>query len=246
MPSSANHSDGLGPGPAYFAETRWSKILLAGQGTSKESLKAQEELCATYWHPIYSFLRRKGHSPHDAEDLTQQFFVRILGSNVFSRADRSKGRFRGFLLGSLKHFLADEARKAATQKRRGDICMDRLDFSRAEERYSLEPDPGLTPEQVYDRRWAATLLDLAFQRLREDFAAAEQLDRFEVLKRFLSEEAASGDYQVPARQLRITTKGVSMAVQRLRQRYRQLVRMAVVDTLADAGDVDRELHELFD
>lgn len=245
MPLSTKHSDGLGPGAGSFAETRWSQVRLAAEGAGEPALKAQEELCAAYWPPIYSFLRRKGHSPHDAEDLTQQFFMRILGSHVFSRADRSKGRFRSFLLGSLKHFLADEWRRASTQKRRGEFLATKVDFSGAEECYLQEPDPNLTPEQVYDRHWAATLLDLAYQKLREDFAAAHQLDRFEILKSYLSENPPRGEYKERAKQLGMTGTAMRVAVSRLRERYRQLVREIVADTLTDSKDVDQELHELF-
>jgi RNA polymerase sigma factor (sigma-70 family) len=228
-----------------FAETRWSQILLAGQGSPRQSNKAKETLCVIYWSPIYSFLLRKGHTHHDAEDLTQQFFVRLLESDAFSNADRAKGRFRSFLLGALKHFLVDEARKTSTQKRGGKISFVPIGVSDSEQGRLLEPDPGLTPEQAYDRRWAATLLDLAFQRLREDFAEADQLNRFEALKSFLSEDAGAGDYDRVSRQLGITPKAVGMAVHRLRQRYRQLVRQEVADTLVDASDVEEELRDLF-
>jgi RNA polymerase sigma-70 factor (ECF subfamily) len=220
-------------------------VLLAAHGSGENALKAQEVLCAAYWPPIYSFLRRKGYRPHDAEDLTQQFFARILGSNAFSRADRSKGRFRSFLLGSLKHFLVDEWRKTATLKRQGEIPAAMIDLSGAEEGYLQEPDPNLTPEQVYDRHWAATLLDLAFEKLRKDFVAAQQLDRFEILKTYLSEEAPRGEYKERAKLLGMTGNALRVAVARLRERYRQLVREVVADTLTDSKDVERELHELF-
>lgn len=228
-----------------FAETRWSQILLVVQGDPQQSRKAREMLCAIYWSPIYSFLLRKGHTHHDAEDLTQQFFLRLLESDAFSHADRVKGRFRSFLLGALKHFLADEVRKASTQKRGGKISFIPIGVSDSEQSRLLEPAQELTPEEAYDRRWAATLLDLAFQRLRADFADADQLDRFEALKSFLSEDAAAGDYDRVSRQLGITTKAVGVAVHRLRQRYRQLVRQEVADTLVDSSQVEEELRDLF-
>ena len=234
---------GVDRGP--FAETRWSQILLAGQGSSHQSNKAKETLCTLYWSPIYSFLLRKGHTHHDAEDLTQAFFVRLLESDAFSNADKAKGRFRSFLLGAVKHFLTDEARKASTQKRGGKVSFVPIGISDSEQGRLLEPDPGLTPEESYNRRWAATLLDVAFQRLRADFTSAHQLDRFEAIKSFLSEDAAAGDYERVSRQLGITTKAVGVAVHRLRQRYRQLVRQEVADTLVDASDVEEELRDLF-
>lgn len=228
-----------------FSETHWSQVLLAGQGNADQSMKARELLCAKYWLPIYTFLRHKGHEHQDAQDLTQQFFVRLLESNAFSNADRTKGRFRSFLLGALKHFLADEARKASSQKRGGRITFTAIELTDANEWSLQKPDPSLTAEEVYDRRWAATVLDLAFQRLRADFAAADQLDRFEALKSFLSEEADDGDYDRVSHQLGITRKAVGVAVHRLRQRYQQLVRSEVADTLADSSQVEQELRELF-
>lgn len=228
-----------------FSETHWSQVLLAAQADSDQSQQAKEQLCATYWRPIYGFLRRTGKTRHDAEDLTQQFFVRLLNSNAFSQADPAKGRFRNFLLGALKHFLIDESRKASTQKRGGKINFTSIEFSDSEEEHLQQLDPGLSADQVYDRRWAATLLDLAFQRLRADFAAAGQLDRFEVLKSFLSEEADDGDYDRVSHQLGMTRKAVGVAVHRLRQRYQQLVRSEVADTLVDSGQVEEELRELF-
>jgi len=228
-----------------FTETRWSKVLLASQGESGLAMQAMDDLCATYWPPIYSFLRRKGYTSHDSEDLTQQFFVRLLSSNAFSRADPAKGRFRSFLLGSLKHFLVDEIRKASTRKRGAEISISGSEFEAAEKIYLQEPDRSLTPEQLYDRRWSETLLDLAFQRLRADYVDAHQQNRFKLLKSFLSEEPRSGEYERRGRELGMTSKAFAMAVSRMRQRYRQLVRSIVADTLAEADDIDSELHDLF-
>jgi RNA polymerase sigma factor (sigma-70 family) len=230
---------------AHFTETHWSQIVLAGRGNPDESMKAKELLCARYWPAIYTFLRRKGHEHHNAEDFTQQFFVRLLASDAFSNADRTKGRFRSFLLGALKHFLVDEARKASSQKRGGRLIVTPIELAAAEEWSLQEPDPNLTAEEAYDRRWAATILHLAFQRLRADFVAADQLDRFEVLKSFLSEEAGPGSYDRVGRELRMTPKAIGVAVSRLRQRYRQLVRREVADTLVDPEQTDQELRELF-
>lgn len=236
-------ADGVPTSPESFTETRWSKVMLAGQRDSDLSRQALETLCARYWFPIYSFIRRKGSSPHDAEDLTQQFFMRLLESNAFSNADPSKGRFRSFLLGALKHFLADDNRKASSQKRGGKIVFTAFEIADEEGWHLL--DPSLTAEAAYDRRWATTVLDLAFQRLRADFEAADQLDRFEALKSFLSKEATSGDYAQVAGQLKLTPKAVGVAVHRLRHRYRELVRSEVADTLADPNQVEEELRELF-
>src|SRR5262245_22829494 len=151
--------------PGEFPATRWSQVMLAGEGLSTGAHRALEQLCQAYWQPIYGFLRRKGLAPHDAEDLTQQFFFRLLQRNSIANADRSKGRFRSFLLGALNYFLTDELRKTSAQKRGGALMPFAADFSEAEARYLQEPDPDLTPEQMYDRRWAASLLQQAFDSL---------------------------------------------------------------------------------
>jgi len=228
-----------------FSETRWSRILLASSQDEKRSRKALEELCAIYWHPIYSYVRRRGYSAHDAEDLTQQWFAQLLEKKSFENADQSKGRFRNFLLGALNHFLISETRKASAQKRGGGRVISSAEIQAAEERYLEQPDPGLTPEQVFDRQWTGTLLQRAFSNLRAEFEEADQLPKFHLLKRFLGSATEAGDYDKVASELGMTSRAVGMAVHRLRDRYRELVRAEVADTVAASGDVEEEFRELF-
>src|SRR5262249_52064478 len=185
--------------------------MLAGEGDSAGAWQALEQLCQSYWQPIYGFLRRKGFAPHDAEDLTQQFFVRLLQRNSVANADRSKGRFRNFLLGALSHFLTDELRKSSAQKRGGTKMPFAANFAEAEERYLSEPDPNLTPEQMYDRRWAASLLQQAFESLGAEFEATGMRRRFDQLKSFLADQPAEGQYDRLAQELGMTTRAVGAA-----------------------------------
>ncbi len=219
--------------------------MLASQLDSELSREALETLCARYWFPIYSFIRRKGSNPHDAEDLTQQFFVHLLERNTLAKADRSKGRFRNFLLGSLVHFLSNEFRRQKTQKRGGGQSPITVDLSTGEDRYLTEPDPSLSPEECYDRLWAATLLESAFQRLQMEFEEAGQRSRFEHLKAFLAKHHTKEDYQEAAEKLNMTPKSVQGTVFRLRQRYRQLVRMEVAETVVLTDEIEQELNQLF-
>ncbi len=207
--------------------------------------QALESLCDRYWPAIYHYLRRKNHAPEDAADLTQSFFGHILESNTIARADRVRGRFRNFLLGALQRFLVDESRRSHAQKRGRDKVVRVLDFTAVEKSYLEESDPGLSPEELYDRRWATTVLETAFQELQMEFQEARQAERFNQLKRFLSEEAGEGDYDQCAARLGLTPKAISSAVCRLRDRYRELVRNTVLVSVSDPGEIDPEFHELF-
>lgn len=227
-----------------FIETRWSQVILASDHQAEGSHDALEKLCQSYWGPVYGFLRRKGKRSQDAEDLTQQFFLRLLKSDSFAAADKSKGRFRSFLLGALKHFLVDEIRKQTTQKRGGGERLQ-MDFQKAENKYRETPDPGWTPEQHYDQRWAATLLAKAYECLREEFEAAGQQERFEHFKAFLADEAEDGAYEPIASALGMSRGAISKAVQRMRIRYQQLVRREVAETVTSSSAVEAELIELF-
>jgi len=231
--------------PERFTETHWSKVMLAAQGNPELSRQALEALCARYWFPVYSFIRRRGSSPPDAEDLTQQFFLGLLEKNALANADRSKGRFRNFLLGALVHFLSNESRKQRAQKRGGGQSPITIDLSTGEERYLIEPDPNLTPEECYDRMWAGSLLEMAFQRLQAEFEKAGQGNRFELLKAFLGKHHTKKDYEEAAQRLNMTPKSVQGTVFRLRQRYRALVRMEVAETVVLTDEIEQELKHLF-
>jgi len=232
-------------GGGQFTETRWSLVLLAGDEASSRSREAREHLCRAYWQPIYLFVRRHGHSPHDAQDLTQEFIARLLEKNLFATADRERGRFRSFLLGALKHFLADEWDKARAEKRGGNAWVLPIDDTQAEDHYLSAPASDLTPERLFDRRWGLTLLQQAMERLKAESSTSDKLRQFELLKPFLTDPAGSGGYDTVAAQLDTTPASVAVSVHRLRQRFRELVRAEVAQTVASPADVDDELRALF-
>lgn len=232
-------------GRGEFRTTHWTRVQKASEGDSTMAKQALAKLCETYWHPLYAYVRRKGHSPQDAQDLTQGFFARLLKNNSIAGADREKGKFRTYLLGAMNHFLADEWDKARAEKRGGGDAVLSLDDASAERRYLQEPSSELTPEKVFDRRWGMTLLDQALKQLREEFTAADKVQHFEHLKPFLTSEAVAGAYDDIAAELQTTPNAVAASVRRLRRRYRELVRAEVAQTVNSAADVDEELRALF-
>lgn len=243
---SAMHFAPIPAAQSDFTATHWTQVALAAdQGGSVPAQQALEALCVRYWPAIYGFLRRKNHPPADAADLTQGFFAHLIEQNGIARADRSKGRFRSFLLGSLHRFLAGELRREGALKRGRDKEVLALDFKEIEKRYLDESDPALTADEIYDRRWATTLLEVAYRDLQAEFNAAGQADRFNELKRFLSEDAEEGEYDAIASRLSVTAKAISSAVSRLRARYRELVRRHVMVTVSSHEDVDPEFEDLF-
>jgi RNA polymerase sigma-70 factor (ECF subfamily) len=228
-----------------FTETRWTQVLLAGTDPSSAAHQALEELCSRYWPSVYAFIRRQGYGPHDAEDLTQGFLAHVLDSGSIARADPSLGRFRNFLLRMLKDYLVDEVRKREALKRGGPGRFADLPFQETEEQYLSEPDPGLTPEEVFDRGWAASLLENAYQRLEAEFEEAGQRERFQLLKRFIAGEASESDCADLAARLDITSKSAAVAVYRLRTRYRHWIRDEVLATVANVELVQPEFLALF-
>jgi RNA polymerase sigma factor (sigma-70 family) len=229
----------------WFTTTHWSVVLMAGRGPEPAADAALERLCRTYWYPLYAYVRRRGHGPEDAQDLTQEFFARLLERNYLGDVGPEKGKFRSFLLAALNHFLANEYDRAKALKRGGGQAPISLDAETAEGMFVLEPASDLTPEKIYEKRWAATLLDQAFSRLREEYTRAGKEDLFSELKAFLTEGAASGDYAPVAVRLRIAAGAVAVAVHRLRQRYRELVRSEVADTVANPTEMEAEMRYLF-
>ena len=195
--------------------------------------------------PLRLYVRRKGNSPHDAQDLTQEFFARLLKHNSFAGADRQKGKFRTYLLGALNHFLADEWDKARAEKRSDGQALISLDDENAEERYLQQPASDLSPDKVFARRWGLILLEAALTRLREESVAAGKGRQFELLKTFLTTETQDSGYESIAAELDTTTNSVAVSVDRLRQRYRELVRAEVAHTVTDPREVDEELRGLF-
>lgn len=228
-----------------FATTRWSVVMAAGAPASPRSADALAQLCQAYWYPLYAYVRRQGHSAHDAQDLTQEFFTRLLEKNYLAAVSREKGRFRSFLLAALKHFLANEWDKARALKRGGGQEIIHLDAHDAETRYSLEPKEVLSADKIYERRWAMLLLDRVVNRLREEQVEAGKGDQFDLLKTCLLGERSSVPYLELAGQLRMTEGNVKVTVHRLRQRYRELLRAEIAETVASPADVDEELRQLF-
>ncbi|HEV2207756.1 MAG TPA: sigma-70 family RNA polymerase sigma factor [Verrucomicrobiae bacterium] len=231
--------------PAGFALTRWSVVLAAGRGQAQHAQRALEQLCATYWPPIYSFLRRQGYSPHDSEDLTQEFFARLLQKNSLGAVDRAKGRFRSFLLASLKHFLANEWDKAKAQKRGGGKVLLSVDAGKAETSYRVEPVELLTPDKIYERRWALTLLERVLNLLRSEYAAHGKPELFQQLKGTLSGDSPSESYAVLAQRLGASEGAIKVAVHRLRQRYRDLLRAEIAQTVSSPEEIEEEIRALF-
>lgn len=247
MTTEPSAPSGSAPGTAArFVETHWSLVLTAGRGgDSTRGADALAALCQTYWYPLYAYVRRQGRAPHDAQDLTQEFFVRLLAKNWLADVNRERGRFRSFLLASLKHFLANEWDKSQALKRGGGHNFISLDAESAESRYALEPPDHLTADKLYDRRWALTLLDATLVRLRDEFACDGKARLFDELKFTLTGERGAAPYADIAAKLGTSEGAVKVAAHRLRQRYRELLRAEIAATVGTAAEVDEELRHLF-
>ena len=227
-----------------FVTTHWSVVLTAKARDSSRSVEALEALCRAYWHPLYAYVRRRGFSPSDAEDLTQQFFAWLLERDWLGRADQQRGRFRSFLLTSISNFLANEWDKTRAQKRGGGRIVS-LQYDEAETRCASEPAGNLTPEQSFEWRWALALLDQVMNQLRAEFVRDAKAELFEALKPCLLGERTSQPYAALAEKLEMTEGSVKVAVHRLRQRYRQLLRDEIANTVARPEEVEEELRYLF-
>jgi len=212
---------------------------------SPQAHQALETLCGNYWYPLYAYVRRQGHSAHDAQDLTQAFFARLLEKNYLADVQREKGRFRSFLLASLKHFLANEWDREQALKRGGGKRLIALDEDSAESRYKLEPKDDLSADKIYERRWALTLLDQVLAKLRGEFEKDGKLDQFETLKQYLSAGRTSVSYAQAADKLGMNEGAIKVAVHRLRKRYRELLRAEIAQTVATASEVEAEIRYLF-
>ena len=246
-PTAAQGTTGQGealPRSPVFVTTHWSLVLTAGDANTTVAHDALAKLCQAYWYPLYAYVRRRGFSPPDAEDLTQEFFARFLEHHWVSDADREKGRFRSFLLSAMNHFLANEWDKARAQKRGGGAPLLPLEFDAAETRYTHEPADNTTPEQHFERRWAMTLLETVVNRLRAEYEADGKAALFAALNPCLVGDRTSQPYGELARALGLTEGAVKSAVHRLRQRYRQLLRDEIAQTVANPGEVEEELHHL--
>jgi len=231
-------------GSPAFATTHWSVVVQAGGEPSSAAVVALEKLCRTYWFPLYAFLRRKGLAEEDAKDLTQQFFTRLLERNDFRAVDARRGKFRTFLLTALTHFLANERDRARAAKRGGGKIIFSLDAISPEQFQCIEPSSNLSPDKLFDQRWAVKLLEAAMTRLQTEMIAANRPAQFEELKKFLTDEPDEGDYAAVAARLGSTSQAVAVAVHRMRLRYRQLVRSEVANTVSSPAELEEEMYHL--
>jgi RNA polymerase sigma-70 factor (ECF subfamily) len=230
------------PGPSQFPTTRWTLVVAAGDPHRKEARSALVYLCENYWYPLYAYLRRRGYSADEAQDLTQEFFVRVLEGRYLDRADPEKGRFRSFILTSLKFFVADEEDRRRARKRGGGTVVP-LEFSSGEERYQREPAHDETPERIFERRWALAVLDRVVEKLRNEFVHHGHAEHFERLKMFLLGQS-DAPYAALAREMNTSEGALKVAIHRIRKRYRELFRQEIADTVADPAQVESELRFL--
>lgn len=230
---------------ARFVATRWSLVLNAGQSQSPSARGALEELCGAYWQPIYIFVRRQGHSPADAQDLTQAFFARLIEKHYLDTVDPAKGRFRSFLLAALKHFLANEWDKAKAWKRGGRQIIVSMDACLTEAGDAFEPADHASPDKLFERRWALTLLDHVLARLRAEYVNEGKARVFEHLKDTLTGSRQSIGYAQIASHLTTTEGAIKVAAHRLRQRYRALLREEIAQTVSRPEEVEDEIRALF-
>lgn len=224
--------------PRVFPNTRWT-VVLAAREESPEAAGALETLCRDYWYPLYAYVRRSGHSAHDSQDLTQEFFCRLLEKRWLDSADPDKGRLRTFLLTALNHFMANEWRRASALRRGGGQAIAQLDTEIAESRFAADRQT-LPPGAIFDRQWALTLLDLTMKRLREEYEGGQ----FSALKGCLLGERGSIDYPQLARRLGMNEGAARVAVHRMRKRFREIYREQIAQTLSEGADLEDEIRHL--
>jgi RNA polymerase sigma factor (sigma-70 family) len=233
------------PDPREFVTTHWSLVgaVKPDEVSQTRAREALEELCRAYWYPLYAFVRSRGYSAVDAQDLTQSFFARFIETDGFASADRERGRFRSYLLGAMKHFLANEWHRAQTQKRGGQVRFIEWDALDPEARYAGASKQSDNPEHLFDREWALETITGALQALRYEMAKAGKSEQFDALKGSLSGQDESPRAQIAAR-LDMSEGAVKVAVHRLRQRYRTLLRAAIAQTVSNEADLDEEMGYL--
>jgi RNA polymerase sigma factor (sigma-70 family) len=227
-----------------FATTRWSLVLAAGQQSNARSAEALAHLCDSYWHPVYAFIRRQGYSADDGADLTQAFFTRVLEKGYFRDADPTRGRFRAFLCTAIRHFLSNERDRDRTLKRGGTRPPLSLDVETAEGKYQLDPRDDLTPERLFDRQWALTLLARVLTRVGDDHAAAGKAALFTHLKGFLTGDSAGTPYAEIGQGLGMSEGAVKVAAHRLRRQFRDALVDAIAETVSDPAEIDGEIRYL--
>lgn len=240
--------DPVGPSGAQFHTTRWTLVMVSAQSQVADGKAALGELCRIYWYPLYSFVRRRGYSPHDAQDLTQGFFLHLLEHRALTQVDRLKGKFRSFLLASVQNYLSNEAQRARSLKRGKEYEFVSLDWENAENRYRLEPADYLTAEKIYDARWAMTLLTHVMLTLERAYVAEGKGSTFQALEIFLrfGDSRPAPSYEELSERLGVSVGGVKTLVHRLRKRYSALLREEVARTVSDPEEIDNEIHALCD
>jgi RNA polymerase sigma-70 factor (ECF subfamily) len=236
---------GVNGGSPIFATTQWTIVLEAQGSDSPQAQAALERLCSTYWFPLYAFVRRQGRSPHDAQDLTQEFFARLLEKDYLKSAAREKGKFRTFLLVALKRFLANDWDRQHAEKRGGFVPVVSIDQKLAESRFESEPSHNQQPDVLFDRQWAMTLLEHTMKRLHEEYVTSGRTKLFEYLRGALARDESALPYAQVASQLNLSEAAVKMAVQRLRARYREILRAEIADTVSSPDEVEEEIRHLF-
>ena len=241
---SGEHRERRPPQGQWFTTTHWSVIVTAANTSAPDAHQALEKLCQTYWYPLYAYVRRQGHSPEDAQDLTQEFFARFLEKKYFRLASPARGRFRTFLLTALKNFLINEWDRARAAKRGGGAPHVSMELLTAEDLYSREPSHDLTADKIYERSWAMAVLDQARARLQAEYKAQGKGERFAQLESFLPGEESALSYGEAARQLGVPEGTIKSDVHRLKQRYRELLRSEIANTVSTAGEVNDELRHL--
>jgi RNA polymerase sigma-70 factor (ECF subfamily) len=242
----SKHSSQSSSAPGdIFATTHWTVVLAAGQRHTSQSDGALEELCRTYWFPLYAYVRRSGHMKEDAEDLVQAFFARFLAKNYLAGVSAERGRFRAFLLASLKHFLINEWKKSQRLKRGGGDATLSLDWKTADTQFQVAATAEPSPDKAFDREWALALLAKVIERLRAECESNGKAKLFEQLKIFLTAGKGALSHADAAKKLGMDETAVRVAVHRLRKRYRQLLRDEISQTLADESQVDEEMRALF-
>jgi len=246
--ATSSHTDSPADAPqrSLFVTTHWSIVLRAGRGDTTHAHEALEKLCRTYWYPIYACVRRRGHSPEDAQDLTQAFFLRLLEQQSLANANPQLGRFRSFLLGALNHFLIDEWKRARTQRRGSGRQILSLDWAAAEQRFDMEPADPATPDKAFDKNWATALLEEVLKQLEGEYQCEGKLEAFQTLKQTLTGEREAQPYNILAEKLGIGDGAVRVAVHRLRKRYRALLEAEIANTVNSPDEVKQEMAYLFE
>lgn len=231
-------------GPGWFATTHWSLILAAGRSPTPRSAAALETLCETYWPPRYAYARRKGHSAEDAEDLVQGLFALLLEREDLQHVAPERGKFRSFLLASLNHYISNERDRARAKKRGGDRLILSLDAQREEEGYLQEPADNLTPEKVFERRWALTLLERAFARLRDEHEVKGKSEFFDSIQPYLVASEDRAPYKEAAEKLGMSEGSLKVAIHRMRRRFRDALRDEVAQTVTNEKEIEEEIRYL--